>query len=65
MVWGEASTAASAPSRDSKVTLIQCSPPANLIAFAFSSAVMGCVRRDAGSRRSDLYRLCSSGGSRG
>jgi hypothetical protein len=30
MVWGDASTATSAASADSKVTLIQCSPPANL-----------------------------------
>lgn len=54
MVCGDESTAASAASADSNVTLIQCSPPANLKAFAFSSVLMGSRRSEAGSRRSAL-----------
>lgn len=57
--------AISAASADSNVTLIQCSPPANRNAFAFSSAVIGFRRSVAGSRRSALNRRCSIGVSRG
>ena len=65
IVCGDEEIATSAASADSKVTLIQFSPPANRRALAFSSKVRGRVRKVFGSRRSDLKRRCSGGGSRG
>ena len=65
IVCGEDSIAEVAASADSNVTLIQCSPPANFNALAFSSAVMGFWRSEAWSLRSDLYLRWSPGASRG
>lgn len=56
MCWGDDSMAFSAASRDSNVTLIQCSPPANLEALDRSSAVRRRARMAAGSRMSFLKR---------